>query len=85
MKTLNKTSRTILAALVAGGALLTAGSAFAQADRVVISAPGPVATYDQPRMIPVGVQIDIGWHGDRIGTMTTVSNGAVVTAPLAPM
>ena len=65
MKTLNKTSRTILATLVAGGALLTAGSAFAQADRVVISAPGPVATYDQPRMIPVGVQIDIGWHGDR--------------------
>ena len=53
MKTLNKTSRTILATLVAGAALLTAGSAFAQADRLVISAPGPVATYDQPRMIPV--------------------------------
>jgi hypothetical protein len=65
MKTWNKTSRSMLAALVAGGALLTAGSAFAQADRMVISAPGPVTTYEQPRMMPVGVQIDLGWHGDR--------------------
>jgi hypothetical protein len=65
MKTWNKTSRSILATLLAGGALLTASSAFAQADRVIISAPGPVVTYGQPQMIPVGVQIDIGWHGDR--------------------
>lgn len=65
MKTLNKTSRTILATLLAGGALLTAGSAFAQADRIVISAPGPVVTYEQPHMMPVDVQINIGWHGDR--------------------
>jgi hypothetical protein len=65
MKTWNKTSRSILATLLAGGALLTASSAFAQADRVIISAPGPVVTYGQPQLIPVGVQIDIGWHGDR--------------------
>jgi hypothetical protein len=65
MKTWNKTSRTVLATVVAGGALLSASSAFAQADRMVISAPGPVVTYGQPQMMPVGVQLDIGWHGDR--------------------
>lgn len=62
MKAFKKTSRTLLATLVAGGALLAAGSAFAQ-ERVVIGAPGPV--YEQPQMMPVGVQVDIGWHGDR--------------------
>lgn len=64
MKTWNTTSRSVLATLLAGGALLGASSAFAQ-DRMVISAPGPVVTYEQPQMMPVGVQIDIGWHGDR--------------------
>lgn len=65
MKSSTKTMRAVLATLVAGGALITASSAFAQADRMVISAPGPVVTYEQPHMMPVGVQIDIGWHGDR--------------------
>jgi hypothetical protein len=65
MKTWNTTTRSILATLLAGGAMLGATSAFAQADRMVISAPGPVVTYGQPQMMPVGVQIDIGWHGDR--------------------
>ncbi|WGS54631.1 hypothetical protein LFL96_26865 [Paraburkholderia sp. D15] len=54
MKTFNKTSRSIIATLLAGGALLAAGSAFAQ-ERV----------YGEPQMIPVGVSINIGWHGDR--------------------
>ncbi|MEI6000696.1 hypothetical protein H3V53_26955 [Paraburkholderia bengalensis] len=60
MKALNKTSRSIVAALIAGGALLGAGSAFAQY--------APVHTppaYAQPHMMPVGVQVNIGWHGDR--------------------
>ena len=70
MKTWNKTSRSILATLLAGGALLGAGSAFAQSDRVVIEGgPGPVVYgqphYAQPEMVPVGVSINIGWHGDR--------------------
>ncbi|MFL9876237.1 hypothetical protein [Paraburkholderia megapolitana] len=54
MKTRNRVSQTILAATLAGGALLAASSAFAQA--VVV---------EQPQMMPVGVQINIGWHGDR--------------------
>lgn len=64
MKTWNKTSRSILATVLAGGALLTAGSAFAQSDRMVVEAPGQVV-YGQPQMMPVGVSINIGWHGDR--------------------
>ncbi|HEY3598845.1 MAG TPA: hypothetical protein VGL08_15190 [Paraburkholderia sp.] len=55
MKILNKTSRTLIATLLAGGALLGASSAFAQS----------VAVYDGAQLIPVGVSIDIGWHGDR--------------------
>jgi hypothetical protein len=65
MKNLYKTSRVVLAALVAGGALLTAGSAFAQADRIVVSAPGMVAPYAAPGLMPVGIQVNIGWHGGR--------------------
>jgi hypothetical protein len=60
MNAIKKTSRTIVAALIAGGALLGAGSAFAQY--------APMHTqpvYEQPHMMPVGVQVNIGWHGDR--------------------
>jgi uncharacterized protein YraI len=64
MKTFNKTSRSIIATLLAGGALLAAGSAFAQERVVVENGPGPAA-YGQPHMMPVGVSINIGWHGDR--------------------
>jgi hypothetical protein len=62
MKTFNKTSRSVIAALLAGGALIAAGSAVAQ-ERVYVG-NGPVV-YGQPHMMPVGVSIDIGWHGDR--------------------
>ncbi|MGF6773911.1 hypothetical protein P3T18_006425 [Paraburkholderia sp. GAS199] len=62
MKTFNKTSRSILATLLAGGALLAAGSAVAQ-ERVFID--NGSAAYGQPHMMPVGVSINIGWHGDR--------------------
>ncbi|HVE07129.1 MAG TPA: hypothetical protein VNE00_07745 [Paraburkholderia sp.] len=54
MKALNKASRTLIATLVAGGALLGAGSAFAQ-----------TVVYGEPQMIPVGINVTIGWHGDR--------------------
>ena len=64
MKISNKTSRSIITTLLAGGALLAGGSAFAQ-DRVIIeNGPGPVV-YGQPHFVPVGVSISIGWHGDR--------------------
>ncbi|HZZ11211.1 MAG TPA: hypothetical protein VFE79_11025 [Paraburkholderia sp.] len=62
MKTFNKTSRSILATLLTGGALLAAGSAMAQERVVVENGPG---AYGQPHMMPVGVSINVGWHGDR--------------------
>lgn len=64
MKTFNKTSRSIIATLIAGGALLAGGSAFAQQRVVVENGHGPVA-YGQPHMVPTGVSINVGWHGDR--------------------
>lgn len=65
MKNLNRTTRTVIATLLAGGALLTAGSAFAQHDPMMMRDAPPAATYGQPHMIPVGVSINVGWHGDR--------------------
>ena len=64
MKTFNKTSRSIIATLLAGGALLTVGSAFAQ-DRVIVENGYGPAVYGQPHMVPVGLSVNIGWHGDR--------------------
>ncbi len=64
MKTFTKTSRSIIAALLAGGALLAAGGASAQERVIVERGPGPVV-YGEPHMTPVGVSINIGWHGDR--------------------
>jgi hypothetical protein len=63
MKTFNKTSRSLIATLLASGALLAAGGAFAQ-DRVIVENYGP-AVYGEPHLMPVGVSISIGWHGDR--------------------
>ena len=46
MKALNKTSRTLIATLLAGGALLGATGAFAQ-----------TVVYGAPQMVPVGVSL----------------------------
>jgi len=60
MKTANKKSHSLIAALLAGGALLGASSAFAQ------YAPDTAQTvYARPRLIPADVSINLGWHGDR--------------------
>ncbi|WP_233856490.1 hypothetical protein [Paraburkholderia sp. HD33-4] len=64
MKTIGKASRTLIATLLAGGALIAAGSASAQERVIVEHGPAPVV-YGQPHMTPVGVSINIGWHGDR--------------------
>jgi hypothetical protein len=61
MKRMTKISHAIAAALVAGSALMAAGSASAQA--VYSIAPQPA--YDAPHAIPVDVNVTIGWHGDR--------------------
>jgi hypothetical protein len=64
MKILNLTSRTVIATLLAGGAMLTASAAFAQQDRMY-GHDGPPPAYGQPHLVPVGVSINVGWHGDR--------------------
>jgi hypothetical protein len=51
-------SRTAVAAVLATGAWLTTGTAFAQ------EGPAP-APYGQARLIPVDVNISIGMHGGR--------------------
>jgi len=58
--------RTLVGALIAGGALIGAANASAQqaqpfALRADASAPG----YGDAHMMPVGVQLSIGWHDNR--------------------
>jgi hypothetical protein len=67
-----KTSRTIIAALLAGGALLTGTAAFAQdhqfnqVDSAMIHGPAlGQQNYAQPHMMHTAVVINLGWHGDR--------------------
>ncbi|RKP47718.1 hypothetical protein [Pararobbsia silviterrae] len=64
MKTMKKIPRVLIATFVAGAALAATGSAFAQVDRIVIS-DAPAVQYGAPQMVPVGISISIGWHGDR--------------------
>ncbi|WP_421042710.1 hypothetical protein [Paraburkholderia sp. A2RI-6] len=52
---LENPARVLAAALLAGGALMSASSAFAQ------YAPH----HDGPRMVPVDARVSIGWHEDR--------------------
>lgn len=59
------TSRSILAVLLTGGALLTASTAFAQVDNGMIHGPVPQQGYGQPHMVQADVVINLGWHGDR--------------------
>ena len=59
------TSRSILAVLLTGGALLTASTAFAQVDNGMIHGPVPQHGYAQPQMMHTDVVINLGWHGDR--------------------
>lgn len=61
MNASNKVSRVVITALLAGGALIGASSAFAQYAPMHMPPP----TYAQPHMIPAGLHVSIGWHGDR--------------------
>ena len=58
MKVRSIISRTALAAVVAGGAWLATGAAFAQ------ESPR-YAPFGEAHLMPVGVSIEIGMHGDR--------------------
>ncbi|MFP6561577.1 hypothetical protein WJ542_25190 [Paraburkholderia sp. B3] len=57
-------ARAIAAALIAGGALMGATSAFAQSAPFALRADSQ-PQYGEPHMMPVDVQVSIGWHGDR--------------------
>ena len=60
-----KTSRSIIAVLIAGGALVTGTTAFAQVDNAMIHGPVIQERYAQPQMMRTAVVISLGWHGDR--------------------
>jgi hypothetical protein len=64
MKNWINTSRTVVATVLASTALLGAATSLAHADTIVYR-DAPAVVYDQPHMVPVGVSINIGWHGDR--------------------
>jgi hypothetical protein len=59
------TSRSIIAAVIAGGALLSGSTAFAQVDNGMIHGYAPQQGYERPQMIRTAVVINIGWYGDR--------------------
>ncbi len=59
------TSRSIIATLLAGGALLAGTTAFAQVDNGMIHGPVPQQNYAQPHIVQADVVINLGWHGDR--------------------
>ena len=61
MKPMMKPTRSILKTLVAGTALVMAGSAFAQ---VYVAPPPPQPRYEGPAPAH-GVTIALGWHGER--------------------
>jgi hypothetical protein len=60
-----KTPRTIIAALLTGGALLTTTAAFAQVDNGMVHGPAMHESYGEPHMMNTAVVINLGWHGDR--------------------
>ena len=68
MNTKNPTStlRTVVAALLAGGALIGAANASAQEARpFALRADTAYAGYGDAHLMPVGVQLSIGWHDNR--------------------
>ena len=65
MKSWINTSRTVIASALASTALLGAGISVAHADTLVYREASPTVVYEQPHMMPVGISINLGWHGDR--------------------
>ncbi|HKT98405.1 MAG TPA: hypothetical protein VJS30_18035 [Paraburkholderia sp.] len=57
-------ARALAAALLAGGALMGASSAFAQSAPFALRADS-APQYGQAHMVPVDVQLSIGWHDNR--------------------
>lgn len=57
-------ARVLAAALIAGGALMGASGAYAQSAPYGLRAES-APQYGEPHMMPVGVQLSIGWHDNR--------------------
>lgn len=64
MKTWKTPVRALAAALIAGGALMGATSAFAQSGPYMLRADSQ-PQYGEAHMVPVDVQLSIGWHDNR--------------------
>ena len=64
MKTWKTPVRALAAALIAGGALMGATSAFAQSSPYMLRADSQLQ-YGEAHMVPVDVQLSIGWHDNR--------------------
>ncbi|PLZ02965.1 hypothetical protein CY652_08610 [Burkholderia sp. WAC0059] len=60
----NKPTRAIVTALLASGALLGAGSAFAQAQPYALTTDTSEAV-GEAHLLPVDLHVSIGWHGNR--------------------
>jgi hypothetical protein len=62
-------ARALAAALIAGGTLMGATSAFAQSSPYMLragsQAPGVHAQYGEAHLVPVDLQLSIGWHDNR--------------------
>jgi len=60
------TLRTLVGAVLAGGALIGAASASAQqAEPYALRADAVQSGYGDAHLMPVGVQLSIGWHDNR--------------------
>ena len=60
------TLRTLVTAVLAGGALIGAASASAQqAEPYALRADAVQPGYGDAHLMPVGVQLSIGWHDNR--------------------
>lgn len=57
-------ARALAAALIAGGALMGASSAFAQSAPFALRADS-APHYGEPHMMPVDVRVSVGWHDNR--------------------
>lgn len=58
--------RVVAAALIAGGALIGAATASAQqAEPYMLRADTSAPGYGEAHLMPVGVQLSIGWHDNR--------------------
>ena len=57
--------RTLVGALLAGGALIGAANASAQTHPFMLHADSAAPGYGGAHLMPVGVELSIGWHDNR--------------------